>query len=58
MNAVVRNRNSEETDILKTLFHLEKLGISRSDNLNSEDDNVLKEFENSAELIKELDDEV
>lgn len=54
MNAVVRNQNLEKTDNLKNKIDLESLGISRSDNLYSEDNKVLKEYENSMKLIKGL----
>lgn len=47
MNATVCNRNSENTDILKRLSDLERLGTCRNGYLNSRDEEVLKQFENS-----------
>lgn len=46
------NRIFLKTDILKRLSILERYGISRNGNLNFEEDEVLKEFENSVKPIE------
>lgn len=52
MNAIVHNQHTEEAAIFKLLFDLEILRISLTDNLDSENDAVLNEFENSTKLMK------
>lgn len=46
MNPTVINQTSEEEDILERFFDIECLRIPRSDNVNSEDIEVLKQFGN------------